>query len=78
MLLFKVKVHTTEIKKNLANFVALHVYFSKWENRIVLTREKLDFFAAQRSNVSIKSGSNLRAAKAIRSQGRDVAHCSDD
>ena len=52
--------------------------FRNGKNRIVLTREKLEFFAAQSSNVSIKSGSDLRAAKAIRLQGRDVANCSDD
>ena len=48
------------------------------KNRIVLKREKLEFFAAESSIVSIKSGSNLRAAKAIRLQGRDVGNCSDD
>ena len=52
--------------------------FRNGKNRIVLTREKLEFFAAQSSNESIKSGSNLRAAKAIRLQGRDVANCPDD
>ena len=44
----------------------------------MLKKEKLAFFAAESSNVSIKSGSNLRAAKAIRLQGRDVGNCSDD
>ena len=36
-------------------------------------REKLEFFAAQSSNVS-----NLRAAKAISLQGHDVTNCLDD
>ena len=52
--------------------------FQIGKNRIVVKREKLEFFAAESSNVSIKSGSNLRAAKAIRLQGRDVGNCSDD
>ena len=48
------------------------------KKRIVLEREKLEFLAAESSNWSIKSGSNLRAAKAIMLQGRDVGNCSDD
>ena len=48
------------------------------KKRIVLEREKLEFLAAESSNWSIKSGSNLRAAKAIILQGRDVGNCSDD
>ena len=44
----------------------------------MLEREKLEFLAAESSNWSIKSGSNLRAAKAIMLQGRDVGNCSDD
>ena len=44
----------------------------------MLEREKLEFLAAESSNWSIKSGSNLRAAKAIILQRRDVGNCSDD
>ena len=38
----------------------------------------MEFLAVESSNLSIKSGSNLSAAKAIMLQGRDVENCSDD
>ena len=44
----------------------------------MLKREKLEFFAAESSNLTIKSGSILRAAKTIVLQGRDVGNCSGD